>query len=72
MPSKKLRHIFKKLEIDEILALGRAEKSLLINFEHYDFTNGGEFLHEIWCTCTPLSYVEDPTVLYLQRGSKAE
>ena len=45
---------FKKLEKDEISALERLEKSLFLNFEHYDLTNDKELLHEIWCTYTPL------------------
>ena len=45
---QKNKGIFKKkLKTDEILALGKAQKSLFLNFEHYDLTNGGEILHEI-------------------------
>ena len=32
----KMKHIFGKVERDEILALGRAKKNLFLNFEHYD------------------------------------
>ena len=36
LPTKNQRHIFRKLKTNEIPALGRAQKNLFLNFEHYD------------------------------------
>ena len=50
LPTKKQRHIFWKLEKDEISALGRAEKNLFSNFEHYDLAIRMVDVFENWWT----------------------
>ena len=42
--------------LGEVLALlGKWKKNFCTNFNFYDLANDEEFLHENWCTCTPLS-----------------